>query len=121
MLRRHSVFHLMRGSLRFLAEAVPGNTTKNDLLAERGGRIQLGSGSKNEKGDAGLVGFAPRKDNLTLYVMGCSQQRLELLKKLGKYKLRGSCVYVKRLDDVHLPTLKKLIQQFVKHLREVHG
>jgi hypothetical protein len=37
-----------------------------------------------------------------------------LLKKLGKHSLGKGCLYIKRLDDVHLPTLKKLIQQSVR-------
>ena len=60
------------------------------------------------------TGFSPRKQNLTLYVMGGFAQYGTLLKKLGKHSLGKGCLYIKRLDDVHLPTLKKLIQQSVK-------
>jgi hypothetical protein len=76
--------------------------------------------ASGHEGDMCLVGFSPRKDKLTLYIIGCSEQDPELLKKLGKYRLKGSCVHVKRLDDVHLPTLKRVIQQSVKRLRETY-
>ena len=45
------------------------------------------------------------------------QQRADcktLLEKLGRYKTGKSCLYLKRLDDVHLPTLKKLIKTAYK-------
>ena len=60
------------------------------------------------------TGFSPRKQNLTLYIMGGFAQYGLLLEKLGKHSLGKGCLYIKRLDDVHLTTLKKLIQQSVK-------
>ena len=65
------------------------------------------------------TGFSPRKQNLTLYVMGGFAQYGALLEKLGKHSLGKGCLYIKRLDDVHLPTLKKLIQQSVKDAPKV--
>jgi hypothetical protein len=60
-----------------------------------------------------LVGFSPRKQNLTLYLMGGVEQHAELLKSLGKYKTGKACLYISRLDDVDLPTLRKMIKQSV--------
>ena len=37
-----------------------------------------------------------------------------LLEKLSSHKAGKSCLYFKRLDDVHLPTLKKLIKTAYK-------
>lgn len=37
-----------------------------------------------------------------------------LLKQLCKYKTSKGCLYIKQLDDIHLPTLKKLLQRTVK-------
>ncbi len=65
------------------------------------------------------TGFSPRKQNLTLYVIGGFTQYGTLLKKLGKHSLGKGCLYIKRLDEVHLPTLKKLIQQSVKDAPKV--
>jgi len=76
--------------------------------------------ASGHEGDMCLVGFSPRKQNLTLYVMPGSGQHDELLKKLGKYKSRGSCLYIRRLSDLHLPTLKELIQHSIKHLRQTY-
>ena len=42
----------------------------------------------------------------------------ELMKKLGKYKTAVSCLYIKRLDDIHLPTLKQLIKTSLLDLKK---
>lgn len=63
------------------------------------------------------VGFSPRKSALSLYLMGGKKQ--ELLDKLGAHSCSVSCLYVKRLDDVHVPTLQKLIDTSVKNLRTI--
>jgi hypothetical protein len=56
------------------------------------------------------VAFSPRKTSLTLYISAGDGEKAELLAKLGKHKLSGSCLHIKRLSDVDVPTLKKLIQ-----------
>jgi len=76
--------------------------------------------ASGHEGDTCLVGFSPRKRNLTLHVMADLEQHAELLKKLGKYKTGKACLYINRLDDIHLPTLKKLIQQSVKHITKTN-
>jgi hypothetical protein len=63
-----------------------------------------------------LVGFSPRKQNLTLYIMAGFEGYGALLEKLGKHKTGRSCLYINRLDDVHLPTLKRIVEQSVKHI-----
>ena len=60
-----------------------------------------------------LVGFSPRKQDLTLYIMGGLERYQSLTKKLGKHKTGKACLYIKKLDDVDLPTLKQLIKQSV--------
>ena len=73
------------------------------------------------EGDWALTGFSPRKQALTLYITGGFDEYEGLLAKLGKYKMGKACIYVKRLDDLHLPTLKKLIQLSVKHVAKTHA
>jgi hypothetical protein len=70
------------------------------------------------EGDWFLTGFSPRKQNLTLYIMGGFARYDELMKQLGKHKTGKSCLYIKYLADVDLPTLKKLIQESVSHMRK---
>ena len=61
-----------------------------------------------------LIAFSPRKASLTLYISASDPSKAELLSKLGKHKVSGSCLHIKRLSDVDLPTLKKLIATTVK-------
>ena len=66
------------------------------------------------------VGFSPRKAALSLYLMGGKDEKL--LAKLGAASMGptsmgAGCLYIKRLDDVHRPTLQKLIETSVKRLR----
>ncbi len=73
--------------------------------------------ASGREGDWLLTGFSPRKQNISLYIMDCLDEKEELLEKLGKVKHGKSCIYVKRLSDIHLPTLKKMIRESVKKLR----
>lgn len=77
--------------------------------------------TSGREGDWMLVGFSPRAKNLTLYIMAGFDQYDELLQKLGKYSTGKSCLYIKRLSDVHVPTLKKLIQESVKHMKKTNA
>ncbi len=73
--------------------------------------------ASGHEGDTFLVGFSPRKDNLAVYILPGLDQYDALLNKLGKYKTGKSCFYLKRLDDVDLPTLKELVAQSYRHMR----
>ncbi len=66
------------------------------------------------EGDWFMVGFSPRKQNLTLYVVDGFPKYAELLGRLGKHKTGKSCLYINRLDDIDLDVLKELITQSVQ-------
>jgi hypothetical protein len=66
------------------------------------------------EGDWFITGFSPRKQNLTLYVMGSFKPHVDLLKKLGKHKTGSGCLYINKLKDVNMKVLKELIKQAVK-------
>lgn len=61
------------------------------------------------------IGFAPRKANLTLYVlMHQSPDQAKLLDQLGKHTTGKGCLYIKRLSDVDEGVLKKVIKSALK-------
>jgi hypothetical protein len=64
------------------------------------------------EGDAPRIGFSPRKQNLTLYLLQgeLDERRQTLLTKLGKHTTGKGCLYIKKLDDVDLDVLKQIIQ-----------
>jgi hypothetical protein len=68
------------------------------------------------EGDWFLVGFSPRKQNLTLYIMSGFEEYDTLMTKLGKYQTGKSCLYIKKLEDVNLVTLRELVKQSVEHM-----
>ena len=68
------------------------------------------------EGDWPVTGFSPRKQALTLYIMSGLPKDDALLKKLGKYKLGKSCLYIKRLEDVDEAILLKLIARSVRKM-----
>ena len=65
-----------------------------------------------------LTAFAPRKQNITLYIAGGFRGYEGLKARLGKHACGKGCVYIKRLSDVDVPTLKKLVAASVKLARK---
>jgi hypothetical protein len=76
--------------------------------------------ASGREGDSMLTGFAARKQALTLYIMAGFDDYDDLKQKLGNYEAGASCLYIKRLSDVHVPTLKKLIQKSARHMAKTH-
>lgn len=66
-------------------------------------------GRSGRAGDWFLCGFSPRKGTLTLYALGGWAHDPALLKQLGKHKLGGGCLYLRRLADVDSRVLRALI------------
>ena len=66
------------------------------------------------------AGFSSRKQAITIYLMGNFESRAELMDQLGPHKCGKGCLYIKRLEDVHIPTLKKLIREAERRL-DVEG
>lgn len=69
------------------------------------------------EGDWFLVGFSPRKQNLTLYIMSGFSRYPELLARLGKHSTGKSCLYVKRLNDIDKNVLREMIRLSVQYMR----
>lgn len=72
------------------------------------------------EGDAPLVGFSPRKANISLYLAPGEPDREERLLKLGKHKTGKACVYINKTADIDENVLKQLIQDSVTFLREMY-
>jgi hypothetical protein len=76
-------------------------------------------GASGREGDWLLTGFSPRKENLTLYIMGGFDAHKALLKKLGKFKTSVGCLYIKKLEDVDKKVLKELVAASVKTMKSL--
>ncbi len=94
--------------------------------AEMWGTSIVGFGSYHYKyesgreGDFMLAGFAPRKQALTLYIMGGHDRHEELYAKLGKHRTGSSCLCINKLDDVDLDVLREIVSESVAHMRRTH-
>lgn len=62
------------------------------------------------EGEMCRIGFSPRKNALTLYLMSGFDKYEELLPRLGKYTTSKACLYIKNLKDIDRNVLKDLIK-----------
>lgn len=72
------------------------------------------------EGDMPLVGFSPRKQSMTLYIMPGFDEYDDMLSALGKHKIGKACLYVNKLDDVDEDVLRKLIKRAYEHMKETN-
>ena len=71
------------------------------------------------EGDAPLVGLSPRANAITLYLSNV-KAKVELLKKLGKHKVGGGCVYIQKLEDIDTSILLKMVKNSITHLKKLY-
>lgn len=72
------------------------------------------------EGDAPLVGFSPRKANISLYFATGDTEREEILQRFGKYTTGKACVYINKVADIDIEVLKELIAQSITFLRKMY-
>ncbi len=77
--------------------------------------------ASGREGDWMKIGFSPRKQNISIYLMAGVEQHPELLEKVGKYKNGKSCFYIKKLDDVDRNILRQLMVASLKRIEEIYG
>ncbi|MBN2610841.1 MAG: DUF1801 domain-containing protein [Bacteroidales bacterium] len=81
------------------------------------GNYHYKSERSSQEGDWPLVGFSPRKAAISLYVYTGEKEHEYLLKDLGKYKIGKACIYVKKLSDINIETLKRLMKATIDYLQ----
>jgi Domain of unknown function (DU1801) len=69
------------------------------------------------EGDFMRVGLSPRTNNISIYIIPGFGKYQSLLEKLGKYKTGKSCLYIKRLDDVNIKVLQKIIEDSLRVMK----
>ncbi|HMS65047.1 MAG TPA: DUF1801 domain-containing protein [Ignavibacteria bacterium] len=73
------------------------------------------------EGDSPIVGIAPRANSIVLY-LGCEEDvKEDLLSKLGKYKLSGSCIHIKKFEDIDPEILIKMVKSSIKQNKKSHS
>jgi hypothetical protein len=69
--------------------------------------------ASGHEGDSALTGFAVRGRELVVYIAESFEGRDALLGKLGKHRTGKVCVYIRRLADVDLKVLEKLVARSI--------
>jgi hypothetical protein len=86
----------------------------------------IGYGSYHYKYDSGregdmcAAGFSPRSSSMVFYVMGGVADDDPMYKRLGKYKLGSSCLYVNRLTDVDVGVLGQIIAKSWAYMKKTY-
>jgi len=73
------------------------------------------------EGDAPLVGFSPRKGDISLYVLAGYEGEAALLARLGRHKAGKACLYLRRLADADPAVLEQLVVEAVEAMRRRYG
>jgi hypothetical protein len=77
--------------------------------------------ASGHSGEWPIIGFSPRKQDLTLYLMPGFDQQTALMKKLGPHKTGKSCLYVKRLEDLDMGVLGTLIDRSIAAVKKKYA
>ncbi len=76
--------------------------------------------ASGRSGEWPRIGFSPRKQSLTVYVMPGFSNHDELLSRLGKHRTGKSCLYINKLADIDMGVLEELIGSALDAMREKH-
>ncbi len=76
--------------------------------------------ASGHEGDAPIIGFSPRKAAFSLYVFSQTEASKKLLSYFGKFKMGKACIYIKKLSDINIPTLKTLCKESIDYINEHH-
>jgi hypothetical protein len=74
--------------------------------------------ASGHEGDAPIIGFSPRKAEFSLYVYSPTDRSKLLLDELGKYKMGKACIYMKKLSDINVLSLKGLCEETIKFIKD---
>ncbi len=85
------------------------------------GQYHYKSDRSRQEGDWPLIGFSPRKAAISLYVYTGSPDQAHLLEGLGKFKMGKACIYIKKLSDLNLEVLKKLMKESIRFIQSKYG
>ena len=76
--------------------------------------------ASGREGDWMRIGFSPRKQYLTLYIIDGFDKHRELMENLGKYKTGKSCLYIKKLEDIDIDILKELMKKSLLNMEKLY-
>ena len=72
--------------------------------------------ASGHEGNSMIIGFSPRKNEFSLYIVAPDKDYSSLLDKLGKYKMGKACIYFKKLSDLDCGILEAICKETIIHL-----
>jgi hypothetical protein len=84
------------------------------------GNYHYKSPKTGREGDWFVTGFSPRKQNMTVYLIGGFQNLAPLMKDLGKFKTGGGCLYFNKLSDIDIKVLTKMLKENTATLKKIN-
>jgi hypothetical protein len=116
-----SVDHQTRREDAFTVLKMMEEITGEDAVMWGSSIVGFGSShykyESGREGDMPLIGFSPRKQSMTLYIMSGFDNEEELLASLGKHKIGKACLYVNKLADVDEGVLRQMIKRSYEHMK----
>ena len=94
------------------------------LGAKMWGSKMVGFGNYSYKTKAGkvgewfLMGFSPRKNDISLHLMFGLEDQAELLSKLGKHSIGKGCLYFKKLSDIDQEVLEEIMKNTYYYMKQ---
>lgn len=85
------------------------------------GKYHYVSEKGTQRGEMPLIAFSPRKAAISLYVYSGKKEHDYLLADLGKFKMGKVCIYVKKLADININALKKLMHESINDTISTYG
>lgn len=88
------------------------------------GKQMIGFGNYTYETKAGkvgewfLIGFSPRKNNISLHLMFGLEEQADLLDKLGKHSKGKGCLYINKLEDIDEKALKEIMTNTFKVMQQ---
>lgn len=72
------------------------------------------------EGDSPLICFSPRASSIALYLSAGLENRVELLEKFGKHKTDKGCIHIKKLSDIDMDILQKMIENHIQFIKKTY-
>ncbi|MBE2201648.1 MAG: DUF1801 domain-containing protein [Anaerolinea sp.] len=120
----NSVDHKMRREDSFALLEIMQEITGEEAVMWGSSIVGFGSHhykyESGREGDMPLVGFSPRKQSMTVYILPGFNEYDDMLSELGKHKIGKACLYINKLADVDDNVLRRLIKRSYEYMKETN-
>lgn len=77
--------------------------------------------ASGREGDACVTGFSSRKGDISVYLCAAGAGQEQLLAQLGRHKMGKACLYIRRLADIDMAVLERLVAGSVAEIKRLYG